>query len=260
MASICVGTLALMDAGVPIRKPVAGISIGLFTGKHRAELVTDIIGAEDHCGDMDFKVGGTRDGITAVQVDLKIPGLAWDLVEGAFEMARKARLEILDFMQGVIEAPRADLSPYAPRVHEMQIPVDKIGELIGPGGKNIRRITELSGAQIDVEPDGKIRIFASSPESMDLAVREVGLIAAEAEEGKIYDGVVTAIKDFGAFVEILPGKDGLVHISELADFRVRRVEDICKVGDPMPVKCIGIDDRGRIKLSRRQAMQEKDAE
>ncbi|OGV62887.1 MAG: polyribonucleotide nucleotidyltransferase [Lentisphaerae bacterium RIFOXYC12_FULL_60_16] len=259
MASICVGTLALMDAGVPIRKPVAGISIGLFTSPSKAILVTDIIGSEDHCGDMDFKVAGTRDGITGFQVDLKIIGLKWDLVEGAFEMARKARGQILEFMAGTLAAPRTEMSPYSPRIQKIQIPVDKIGELIGPGGKNIRRITEMSGAQIDIEEDGTVSVFASDCESMELAVREVNMITAEAEEGKLYEGTVTGIKEFGAFVEILPGKDGLVHISEMADQRIRSVEDVCKIGDKMWVKCIGVDDRGRVKLSRKAAMQEKDA-
>ncbi|OGV65441.1 MAG: polyribonucleotide nucleotidyltransferase [Lentisphaerae bacterium RIFOXYA12_FULL_48_11] len=260
MASVCVGTLALMDAGVPITKPVAGISIGLFTGNNKADLVVDIIGSEDHCGDMDFKVAGTRDGITGFQVDLKIKGLDWNLVEGAFEKARVARNKILDFMASVIETSRTELSPYAPRIHILKIDPEKIGELIGPGGKNIRRITELSGAQIDIEDDGTVSIFTASKESLDVALREVNMIAADPEEGMIYDGTVTGIKEFGAFVEILPGRDGLVHISELADFRVKRVEDICKIGDQMWVKCIGVDDRGRIKLSRREAMREKDAE
>jgi len=193
-------------------------------------------------------------------VDLKIRGLSWDLVEGAFRQARAARAKILDYMDTVISAPKPDLAEHAPRIQRVSIPVDKIGELIGPGGKNIRRITEISGAQIDVEPDGTVSIFASSGESMEIAVREVSLITAEAEEGKIYDGVVTGIKDFGAFVEIIPGKDGLVHISELADVRVRSVEDVCKVGDRMWVKCIGVDDRGRVKLSRKAAMRERDGQ
>ena len=258
MASICTGTLAMMDAGIPIQKPVAGISIGLFSNENKAELVTDIIGIEDHCGDMDFKVAGTRDGITGFQVDLKITGLKWDLVEGAFEQARVARGKILDFMTSVIPEPRAEMSKYAPRIEQIKIDTEKIGELIGPGGKNIRRITDLSGAQIDIEEDGTVSIFATDGESMEIAVREVNLVTAEAEEGKTYDGVVTGVKEFGAFVQILPGKDGLVHISEMADFRVKSVDDICKVGDRMTVKCIGIDDRGRIKLSRREAMREKD--
>jgi polyribonucleotide nucleotidyltransferase len=260
MASICAGTLAMMDAGIPIRKPVAGISIGMFStpDKSRKILVTDILGAEDHCGDMDFKIAGTRDGITGFQVDLKVRGLDWDTVRAALEQARVARHQILDFMQGVIAAPRPELSPHAPRIFKMQIPVDKIGELIGPGGKNIRRITDLSGAQIDIEDDGTVCIFASNNATLELARREVSLVTAEAEEGAIYDGVVTGIKEFGAFVEILPGKEGLCHISELADRRVRAVEDVCKVGDHMWVKCIAVDERGRVKLSRREAMRDRD--
>jgi polyribonucleotide nucleotidyltransferase len=209
---------------------------------------------------MDFKVAGTRTGITGFQVDLKIRGLSWDLVEGAFEKARVARNQILDMMESVLAKPRDDLSPFAPRILKLQIPVDKIGELIGPGGSNIRRITELSGAQIDIDDDGTVHIFATSLESTQLAEQEVNLVTAEVEEGKIYEGTVTGVKDFGAFVQVLPGRDGLVHISELSDRRVNRVEDVCKVGDPMTVKCIGIDDRGRVKLSRRLAMYEKDRE
>ncbi|MDA0577135.1 MAG: polyribonucleotide nucleotidyltransferase [Verrucomicrobia bacterium] len=259
MASVCAGTLAMLDAGVPLRKPVAGISVGLFSSPEKSVLVTDIIGAEDHCGDMDFKVSGTRDGITGFQVDLKIPGLPWALVEGAFAQARKSRLEILDFMQTVIPAPRAELSQFAPRIHVLRIDPETIGMLIGPGGKNIRRITDLTGAQIDIEDDGTVSIFAADKATMEQAVREVELVTAEAKEGEVYNGTVTGVKEFGAFVEILPGKDGLVHISELADFRVNRVEDVCKIGDQMWVKCIGVDDRGRVKLSRRAAMQEMDA-
>jgi len=259
MASICVGTMAMMDAGVPIKAPVAGISIGLVTDGDRAELLTDIIGSEDHCGDMDFKVAGTRNGITGFQVDLKIRGLKWDLVEGAFEQARKARLEILDAMEAVLAAPRPNTSKYAPRIEEIKIPVDKIGELIGPGGKMIRRITDLSGAQIDIEEDGTVSVFATSEESMNIAVREINMVTAEVEEGETYHGIVTAVKDFGCFVEVLPGKEGLVHISQLAEGRVNEVGDVCKPGDRMWVKCIGIDDRGRVKLSRKEALREKDA-
>jgi len=260
MASVCVGALALMDAGVPIKAPVAGISIGLFSSPEKDVLVTDIIGSEDHCGDMDFKVAGTRKGITAFQVDLKINGLKWNLVEGAFEMARVTRGQILDFMATVLPEARTEMSAHAPRIEQVHIDPEKIGELIGPGGKNIRRITELSGAQIDIEEDGTVSIFATDGESMEVAKREVMMVTAEAEVGMIYEGRVTGVKEFGAFVEILPGKDGLCHISELADFRVNLVEDICKVGDTMWVKCIGVDDRGRVKLSRREAMQEKDRE
>ena len=259
MASICAGTLALMDAGVPIRTPVAGISIGLFTGGGRAPvLVTDILGTEDHCGDMDFKIAGTRDGITGFQVDLKIRGLDWDLVEAALAQAREARMKILDYMATVLPAPRAELSPYAPRVEVLKIPVDKIGALIGPGGKNVRRITETYSVQVDIEDDGSVKVYSVSKDSMDAAVREIMMVAAEAEVGKTYEGRVTGIKDFGCFVEILPGLEGLVHISELANFRVNSVEDVCKLGDIMQVKCLHVDDNGKIRLSRRAAMEAKD--
>ena len=260
MASVCVGTLALMDAGVPMKKPVAGISVGLFTGDNgQAELVTDILGAEDHCGDMDFKVSGTRDGITGFQVDLKIRGLAWNSVEKAFALAKNARGKILDYMAGVIAAPREELSPYAPRITVARINPEKIGALIGPGGKNIRRITDSTGAKIDIEDDGTVKIFAVNKEAMDAAVREVNLIGADAEVGKLYHGTVTGIKEFGAFVEILPGKEGLVHISEMADRRIRSVDEICKVGDLMWVKCIEVQDNGKVRLSRRQALEDLDA-
>ncbi|MEG2724270.1 MAG: polyribonucleotide nucleotidyltransferase [Kiritimatiellia bacterium] len=260
MASICGGCLALMDAGVPLTSPVAGISIGLFTTPDLSKriLITDILGSEDHCGDMDFKVGGTRKGITGFQVDLKLRGLTWDLVEEALAAAKVGRLHILDFMATVIPAPRAELSPYAPRITTLQIPADKIGELIGPGGKNIRRITDGTGAQIDIQEDGTVSIFAVSEEAMNNAKREVEAITAEAEEGRIYEGTITGIKEFGCFVEILPGKDGLCHISELSDRRIPSVESVCAVGDKIMVKVIGIDERGRIKLSRREAMADLD--
>lgn len=261
MASACVGTLALMDAGIPIKKPVGGISVGLFTGDNgKAELVLDILGTEDHCGDMDFKVCGTRDGITGFQVDLKIDGLRWDLVEGAFEMAREGRMKILDFMDSVIAAPRAEMSEFAPRIHIIKIDPEKIGALIGPGGKVIRGITDTYGVQIDIEEDGTVNIFSNDGTAMKSAIKAVNAITAEAEIGRIYEGTVKTIRDFGAFVEILSGKDGLVHISELADFRVGKVTDICKEGDTMWVKVLDVDRDGKIRLSRRAAMAEKDAQ
>jgi len=261
MASVCVGTLALMDAGVPLKKPVSGISVGLFTGDNgQAELVLDILGTEDHCGDMDFKVCGTRDGITGFQVDLKIGGLRWDLVEGAFEMARAGRMKILDYMESVIAAPREEMSEFAPRITVIKIDPEKIGALIGPGGKVIRGITDTYGVQIDIEEDGTVNVFSSDAKAMTAAVKAVNSITAEAEIGQIYEGTVRTIRDFGAFVEIMPGKDGLVHISELADFRVAKVEDICKEGDVMWVKVLDVDRDGKIRLSRRAAMAEKDAE
>ncbi len=258
MASVCAGTLALMDAGVPLKKPVAGISIGLFSEPGKAILVTDIIGSEDHCGDMDFKVAGTRDGITGFQVDLKLRGLQWPLVEGAFQRAKDARAKILDAMTAVLAQPRPELSPYAPRIEVIKINPEKIGALIGPGGKNIRRITDTTGVQIDIDDDGTVRIFSSDKVAMEAAVKEVGMITAEAEVGKIYRGTVTGIKDFGAFVEILPGKEGLVHISELANFRVNRVEDVVKMGESIWVKCLNVDESGKVRLSRKAALEEKD--
>jgi polyribonucleotide nucleotidyltransferase len=260
MASICNGCLALMDAGVPLKRTVAGISVGLFTNADQSKkvLVTDILGAEDHCGDMDFKVGGTRKGITGFQVDLKLRGLTWDLVEGAIKAAHDARLKIIDFMETVLPAPRQELNKYAPRIETVKIPVDKIGALIGPGGAHIREITETTGTQIDIEEDGTVSIFATSADSMAAAKKEVSALTAEAEVGKIYEGTVTGTKDFGAFVEILPGKEGLCHISELSDRRIPSVDTVCKVGDKIRVKCIGVDDRGRIKLSRKEAMREAD--
>ena len=260
MASVCVGTLALMDAGVPIKKPVAGISIGLVTGAgHKPVLLTDILGSEDHCGDMDFKVAGTRQGITGFQVDLKIRGLDWELVAGAFDQAEKARQKILDAMLAVLPAPRPELSPYAPRIVVVQINPEKIGALIGPGGKNIRRIVDTTGAQIDIDDDnsGKVSIFSNNKESLEAALREVQALTAEAEVGKIYRATVTGIKDFGCFAEFLPGQEGLVHISELADFRVNRTEDVVKMGEEIWVKVLSVEDNGKVRLSRKAAMAEK---
>jgi polyribonucleotide nucleotidyltransferase len=262
MASICVGALAMMDAGIPISSPVAGVSVGLFTSADESQklLVTDILGSEDHCGDMDFKVAGTFKGITGFQVDLKLRGLTWDVVEASLERAKQGRMQILKFMTTIIDKPRAELAEHAPRITTIKIPVDKIGALIGPGGSNIRRICEVTGAQIDIEEDGTVSVFATDGKSLSMAKREIESISAEAEEGKLYEGTVTGIKDFGCFVEIMPGKDGLCHISELADRRIGSVDEVCKVGDKMWVKCIAVDDRGRIKLSRREAMQELDAQ
>ena len=241
-----------------MKKPVAGISIGLVTGEgHQPVLLTDILGAEDHCGDMDFKVAGTRDGITGFQVDLKIRGLEWDLVAGAFDRAHAARQKILDVMLKTLPAPRPDLSPYAPRIVVVNINPEKIGALIGPGGKNIRRITETTGTQIDIEDDGKVSIFSNNKENLEAALREVQSLTAEAEVGKIYRATVTGIKDFGCFAEFLPGQEGLVHISELADFRVNRTEDVVKMGEEIWVKVLSVEDNGKVRLSRKAAMAEK---
>jgi polyribonucleotide nucleotidyltransferase len=268
MASICGGCLALMDAGVPIVAPVAGISCGLMTetapdgsiGKWVT--ITDILGEEDHFGDMDFKLAGTTKGITGFQLDLKINGLPFEIAKAAIFQAREARIEILKNMLAALPAPRANLSTYAPRIQTIQIDPEKIGLLIGPGGKTIRRIVETTGAQIDIAEDdsGKVFIYSNNADSMNRAIQEIDALCgggAQIEVGKIYRGVVKGTKEFGAFVECMPGKEGLVHISELADFRVRRTEDVCKVGDEMMVKCVGIDEKtGKVRLSRKAAMKE----
>ena len=264
MASVCGGSLALMDAGVPLSQHVAGISTGLVTemdddgniAKH--VVLTDIIGAEDHFGDMDFKVCGTRDGVTGFQLDLKIQGLPFDIAREAVKQVTEARMKILDAMDAGISTHRKQLREHAPRIEMVQIDPEKIGALIGPGGKNIRRITEVTGANIDIDEDnsGKVRVYANNSEAMERALSEIDLVTGEIEAGKTYRGIVRGVKEFGAFVECLPGKEGLCHISELADFRVNKTEDICKLGDEIIVKCIGIDDKGRVKLSRRAAMEE----
>ena len=264
MASVCGGSLALMDAGVPLAKHVAGISTGLVTKMddsgniEKHVVLTDIIGAEDHFGDMDFKVCGTRDGVTGFQLDLKIQGLPFDIAKEAVKQVTEARMKILGSMEEAMPTHRTQLREHAPRIESVQIDPEKIGALIGPGGKNIRRITEVTGASIDIDEDnsGKVRIYATDTESMERALNEIELVTGEIEVGKIYRGIVRGVKDFGAFVECLPGKEGLCHISELADFRVNKTEDICKLGDEIIVKCIGIDDKGRVKLSRRAAMEE----
>jgi polyribonucleotide nucleotidyltransferase len=264
MASVCGGCLSLMDAGVPITDTVAGISAGLITdfaedgSLKRYTVLSDILGAEDHFGDMDFKICGTRNGITGFQLDLKIQGLNHEVAKEAIALATETRYKILDIMEATMPAPRSEVNSNAPRVHSIRIDPEKIGLLIGPGGKNIRRITETTGATIDIDDDnsGKVSIYANTKEAMERAIYEVQLVTGEIEEGRIYRGIVRSIKEFGAFVECLPGKEGLVHISELADFRVRRTEDVCKVGDEMIVKCIGIDDKGRVRLSRKAAILE----
>ena len=265
MASICGGSIALMDAGVPVSNPCAGISCGLVTEKDdsgkivKHVVLTDILGAEDHFGDMDLKIAGTVEGITGFQLDLKIPGLPFDITLEALKQNKEARNKILGIMSEHLSAPRSELREHAPRIHSLQIDPDKIGALIGPGGKNIRRITEISGAQIDINEDnsGKVLVFATSKTAMDRAIQEVELCTAEIQIGKTYRGIVRGIKDFGAFVECLPGKEGLVHISELADFRVNKTEDICKLGDEMVVKCIGLD-KGKVKLSRKAALEKSE--
>jgi polyribonucleotide nucleotidyltransferase len=266
MASVCGGTLALMDAGVPITAPVAGISCGLVTEEKdgviaRHIVLTDIIGAEDHFGDMDFKICGTSAGITGFQLDLKIHGLPIGIAREAIARNKEAREKILGILTEAKPEPNAAIKDSAPRIHQMQIPADKIGALIGPGGKNIKRITEFSGCQIDINEDdsGRLLVFATSAEALQRAIHEINIVTAQIEVGKTYKGIVRSIKDFGCFVECLPGQEGLVHVSELADFRVNKVEDVCKLGDEIIVKCVGVEERtGKVRLSRRAAIAEKE--
>ena len=263
MASVCGGMLALMDAGVPVKTPVAGISVGLVTehGEDRQlkryELLTDIIGSEDHFGDMDFKLCGTDAGVTGYQLDLKLPGISHKIMAEAIFRAKEARKKILEIMRARIDKPRPELSKYAPRIETIKINPEKIGALIGPGGKTIKGIVAETGAEINIEDDGSVHIYATSSESMARAKEIIGGMTREIEIGQTYQGRVVSVKEFGAFVEVFPGRDGLVHISELADFRVNRTEDVAKVGDMIWVKCIGIDDKGRVKLSRKAALKER---
>ncbi|MDR7503253.1 MAG: polyribonucleotide nucleotidyltransferase, partial [Armatimonadota bacterium] len=251
MASVCGSTLALMDAGVPIKAAVGGIAMGLVTAGERAAVLTDIIGMEDAMGDMDFKVAGTRDGITALQMDMKIRGISRELLARALAQAREARLGILDRMAEVLPAPRTTLSPYAPRILTIEIHPDKIREVIGPGGKVINKITAETGAKIDIEQDGRIHVASPDEAAARRAIQMIEDIVREVKVGEIYLGRVTRLMNFGAFVEVLPGKEGLVHISELGDGRVERVEDVVKVGDELLVRVKEIDNLGRINLTRR---------
>ena len=266
MATVCGGTLALMDAGVPLKRPVAGISVGICTEYKDKEtiksykLMTDILGWEDAFCDMDCKIAGTDQGITGFQLDLKLRGIPHNIMAEALEKARVARLHILGEMAKVLPAPRTELSKYAPRIVQVKINPEKIGALIGPGGKNIKRIVEESGCEINIEDDGTVNIYSVSAEGMAIAREAIEGMTAEAEPGKIYRGKVVSIKDFGCFVEFLPGKEGLVHISELANFRVKQTEDIVKVGDDIMVKCLGVDEKGRVRLSRKAAMEDRDKE
>ncbi len=263
MASVCGGCLALMDAGVPITNTCAGISVGRFTDEDGGSevYVTDIIGEEDFFGDMDFKVSGTVEGITGIQLDLKARGLTLDQVEKIFEQAREGRLDLIKAMEAVIDGPRDDISPLAPRMHTLQIHPDKIGKLIGPGGKMIRAIQENWGVNVDVEDDGTVFVSATNGEAMNGAIGEIEALCAEIKPGAIYNGKVVSTKDFGAFIELAPGTDGMCHISELDDGYVKNVEDVVKIGDSVRVKVIAVDDQGRIKLSRKALLVEaKDAE
>jgi polyribonucleotide nucleotidyltransferase len=263
MASVCSGVLALLDAGVPLKKSVAGISCGLVTefsadGRmERYSMLTDIIGSEDHFGDMDFKLCGTDTGVTGFQLDLKLPGISLKLMEEAIYRTRDARFKVLEVMNAAIDKPRAELSKYAPRIETIRINPDKIGLIIGPGGKTIKGIVAETGAEINIEDDGSVHIYSNNGDSLLRAKQIIEGMTKEIAVGEMYQGRVVTIKEFGCFVEVLPGKDGMVHISELADFRVNRVEDIVKQGDVIWVKCIGVDEKGRVKLSRKAAMKER---
>ena len=257
MASVCGATLGLMAAGVPISNPVAGISVGLVQEGDRYVLLTDIIGDEDHFGDMDFKVAGTQKGITGIQLDLKNNGISEQIVRETLVQSREARIEILRSMLSTIPRPRPEISPWAPRLLQTHIDPEKIGLLIGPGGKMIRAIQESTGASIEVDDDGTVCIASSNMEGAKEALARVDALTASVEVGRIYEGKVISIKDFGAFIEILPGKDGLCHISELADGYVNSVMDVCKIGDEMAVKVISIDDQDRVKLSRKAVLREE---
>jgi len=254
MASVCSATLALMDAGVPILQPVAGISIGLVDEGSRYTLLTDIMGDEDHFGDMDFKVAGTGRGVTGIQLDLKIAGISEEIIRNTLEQALRARKELLRQMLTTIRRPRTEVSSHAPKLVQTSINPEKIGLLIGPGGKTIRAIQEESGAMIDIAEDGTVTISAVNAQSADMALARVEALCEEIQPGRIYMGKVTSIKEFGAFIEIAPGKDGLCHISELSDGFVKSVTDVCKIGDTFEVKVIAVDDQNRVKLSRKAVL------
>jgi polyribonucleotide nucleotidyltransferase len=255
MASVCGSTLALMDTGVPIKRPVGGIAMGLISDGERAAVLTDIQGMEDHLGDMDFKVAGTVEGITALQMDIKIKGISYELLERALEQAREARLKIIDAILATIPTPRPELSPYAPRMTILHIDPDKIGAIIGPGGKTIRAIQDECDVKIDIEDDGTVYIAAIQGPAADKAMERIEALTKEAEVGEIYTGKVVRTTDFGAFVEILPGIDGMVHISQLADFKVPSVEDVVQVGDEIMVMVTDVDTEGKIRLSRQAVLE-----
>lgn len=260
MATVCGGAMALMDAGVPIKAPVAGVAMGLVVEGNKYAILTDIAGAEDHYGDMDFKVAGSRSGITALQMDIKVTGVNAQILADALQQARTGRLFILDKMEAVLQAPRAEISQYAPRILSIQIPVDKIRDVIGPGGKVIRGLVEKTGCKIDVEDSGRINIASANLAAAEEAKRAIEEITAVPELGKSYLGTVQRIADFGAFVEILPGTDGLLHVSEIADYRVRDVRDELHEGQQVMVKVISIDPSGKIRLSRRAALRDERGE
>ena len=256
MASVCGGTLSMMDAGVPLKRPVAGVAMGLVMEGNKYAILSDIAGAEDHYGDMDFKVTGTSEGITALQMDIKIGGINSQILAEALEQAKKGRLHILGIMREALAQPREDISQYAPRIIQIQINPDKIRDVIGPGGKMIRSIVEETGAKIDIEDTGIVSIASSDGAAAQAAIAKIRALTAEADIGETYLGTVNRIVDFGAFVEIFPGTDGLLHISEIAEHRVRDVRDELKEGQQIMVKCIG-KEGNKIKLSRRAVLREE---
>ena len=261
MASVCAGTLALMDAGVPIKNPVAGISVGLIVGEEdEYATITDIQGMEDHVGDMDFKVAGTRDGVTAIQLDIKVKSINLEMCKDALNQAKEARLQILDHINDTISTTREDLSPFAPRMMRISVPIEKIGAVIGPGGKTIRGITEETGASVDIQDDGTVTIGSPDGEAASKAIQMIDDLTREVKAGDIYTGKVVRLMDFGAFVQILPGKDGLVHISELGEDRIESVQDEVEVGQEVTVIVIEIDNMGRINLSRKALLTSSEGE
>jgi polyribonucleotide nucleotidyltransferase len=257
MATVCGGSLALMDAGVPIKSAVAGIAMGLVKEGDKVRVLTDILGDEDHLGDMDFKVAGTNEGVTAIQMDNKVGGVTKDVMRQALHQARDARLFVLSVMNKALEAPRKDVSTYAPRIVTIHIKPDKIREVIGPGGKVIRGLVEETGCKIDIEDDGTVLIASADGIALEKAISAIQAITAEPEVGKIYNGTVRKIVDFGAFVEIMPGTDGLLHISQISNERIRRVEDVLHEGDEIKVKVLDVDRSGKIRLSMREAEEQK---
>jgi polyribonucleotide nucleotidyltransferase len=249
MATVCGSSLALMDAGVPLKRPTAGIAMGLILEDKRYAVLSDILGDEDHLGDMDFKVAGTEHGVTSLQMDIKIAGITEEIMRIALGQAKDGRLHILGEMSKALTSARAQLGEYAPRIEVMQIPVDKIREVIGSGGKVIREIVEKTGAKIDISDDGMIKIASAKAESINAAINWIKSIASEPEVGHIYEGTVVKVMDFGAFVNFFGSKDGLVHISQLAARRVQKTSDVVKDGDKVKVKLLGFDERGKVRLS-----------
>jgi len=258
MGTVCSATLALMDAGVPIKKPVAGISVGLISDDDNYEVLLDIQGVEDHYGDMDFKVAGTEDGITAIQLDIKLKFISLEVVKSTLDIAKNGRLHILDTINSIIDNPREELKPDAPRITKHQIDPDKIGLLIGPGGKTIKGISEESGAVIDINDDGIVSISSEDAEALDIALNKVKALTKEIKAGEIYKGKVVSIRDFGAFVELTPSKDGLVHISELENFRVKNVEDVVQIGDILEVLVKSVSPDGKVSLSRKALLEDSE--